>query len=228
MQARKVGILGALLLQISTAIAINVPYQACFTQASKKYGVPEELLIAIAKVESKFNPNAINHNSNKSDDMGLMQINSIWLKQLETYGITKDRLSQPCQNIMVGAWILAQKIEAYGFTWTAIQRYNGSDPKLGYAQKVFASIKEQNPQLINGAQIAFSTQPTSKPGLPQIVIQQPGSKLIVSNESVNLTNSSNVSDKSSKFTFTSNKPITGANAYEEQSTQKPKFFISGQ
>lgn len=162
----------ALMLHLTFSNAISIiPYQECFTNASQKYGVPEPLLIAVAKVESKFNPKATHYNTNKSFDMGIMQVNSTWLKQLETMGITKDKLYEPCQNIMVGAWILAQKINAYGFTWTAIQRYNGSDPKLGYAQKVFNTIKEQNPQIISNDTIKFDTKPTTAPRLPDIVVE---------------------------------------------------------
>lgn len=198
----------ALMLHFTFSLAISVvPYQECFTNASQKYGVPEPLLIAVAKVESKFNPNATNYNTNKSVDMGIMQVNSTWLKQLETLGITKEKLYEPCQNIMVGAWILAQKINAYGFTWTAIQRYNGSDPKLGYAQKVFSTIKEQNPQLIANDTITFNTQPTNKPQLPDIVVdtsQSPTpsndgqSKFFVSNS---ISNNTTESQPQSRFFY---------------------------
>jgi|LauGreDrversion4_2_1035121.scaffolds.fasta_scaffold716048_2 hypothetical protein len=196
-------ICAALALHLTLIHADSIPYQECFTKASVQYGVPEPLLIAVAKVESKFDPKATHYNTNKSFDMGIMQVNSTWLKQLETYGITKEKLLQPCQNIMVGAWIMAQKINAYGFTWAAIQRYNGSDPKLGYAQKVFDTIRVQNPQLINNDKIIFNTEPTGKPSLPQIVVDSSNSSppLSKSRLFVSTDINTNASQPKSKFVY---------------------------
>ena len=54
----------------------------CFEEAGKKYGISPQLLWAIAKTESNFNPTAVNYNKNGSFDYGLMQINSAWYKGL--------------------------------------------------------------------------------------------------------------------------------------------------
>ena len=148
-----------LLLIIGNCYA--TPYDECFTKAANQYKVPKEVLIAIASVESKFNANAINYNTNKSYDLGVMQVNSSWFNQLAKTGITSEMLKEPCMNIMVGSWILAQKIHAYGFNWTAIQRYNGSDTQLKYAQKVYAAIKQYYPNLANEKQIVFDTSSES-------------------------------------------------------------------
>jgi hypothetical protein len=173
-KAKKLIISLVAMLQVNICIA--VPYQACFDAASQKYGLPIEILTAIASVESRFNANAKNYNSNKSYDLGLMQVNSIWLTQLNSFGITEKMLFEPCQNVMVGTWILAQKIKAYGFNWTAIQRYNGSDPRLGYAQKVFTAIKTQNPNLVVDNKLTLNTHispkldaPKSTNKLPQLI-----------------------------------------------------------
>ena len=87
---------------------------ACFEQAAQRYQVPVELLKAISTVESNGNPNAVNTNKNGSVDVGHMQINDWWLPKLEPYGITKEKLKDPCINTNVGAWILAQSIATHG------------------------------------------------------------------------------------------------------------------
>lgn len=100
-------------------------YAFCFAEAANRYGVNEQLLVAIAKVESGFNPNARHVNSNKTTDIGLMQINSSHLPELIQYQITEKSLLNPCTNVHVGAWVLAQSIRHYGSNWRAVGAYNG-------------------------------------------------------------------------------------------------------
>lgn len=128
-------------------------YLSCFIKASQYYNVPQQILQAIAYVESKYNPNAYNENSNHSYDIGLMQINSTWLPKLKTLGITEDMLYDPCQSIAVGAWVLANNIQTYGLNWGAVQRYNGNDVELKYATKVYNRIQETYPELLNQSQV---------------------------------------------------------------------------
>ncbi len=54
----------------------------CFDDAGKKYGINPALLEGIARVESNLNPKAMNRNTNGTTDIGLMQINSWWLKSI--------------------------------------------------------------------------------------------------------------------------------------------------
>jgi soluble lytic murein transglycosylase-like protein len=126
----------------------SVPFEKFFINAAKKYNIPFELLIAIASVESNYNPNAINYNSNGTYDIGIMKINSIWFNKLESeYNINQKQVKSPCQNIMIGAWILSQNINKYGFSWTSIQKYNGYDTNLKYSKKIYQTITKLYPQL---------------------------------------------------------------------------------
>lgn len=101
-------------------------FYECFQQASSRYSVPVELLYAIAKVESNFNPQAMNRNTNGSADYGLMQINSSWFPQLQSqFGITKERvISDSCTNVYIGAWILANNFRNKGRIWDSVGAYN--------------------------------------------------------------------------------------------------------
>lgn len=99
--------------------------EGCFDTAAKKFSLDKTLLKAIAHTESGFNVNAISpQNSNATFDIGLMQINSAWLPTLSKYGISREKLQNPCANIHVGAWILANNISTYGRTWRAVGAYN--------------------------------------------------------------------------------------------------------
>lgn len=117
----------------------------CWETVASRYDIEPELLQAIAGVESDYRPTALNHNSNGSRDIGLMQINSSHLPQLLSRGITEKRLlEEPCLSIEVGASILAQLISRYGYNWMAIGSYNAGPGKnrgsarLRYAQRVWA------------------------------------------------------------------------------------------
>lgn len=115
--------------------------QTCFEEAASFHKVDPWLLVAIASVESGFNPNAINRNKNGSYDVGMMQINSIWLPTLRKKGIDSSLLKNACASTYIGAWILSDNIRRYGYTWRAIGAYNSGNPKIGlaYAKKVYAA-----------------------------------------------------------------------------------------
>ena len=117
----------------------------CFEEAGAQYGINPQILRAIAKVESNFNPAAINKNTNGSYDFGLMQINTIWAP---TIGKERwSKLGDACENTKTGAWILSMCMEKYGYTWKAIGCYNSQTPHLRdkYSQKVFAQLQKVKP-----------------------------------------------------------------------------------
>jgi soluble lytic murein transglycosylase-like protein len=116
--------------------------EACWEQAAHRYGVNTYLLYAIAKTESNLNPKAINRNANGSYDIGLMQINSSWLPTLRRYGVSEKDLYEPCINIQVGAWVLANNMQRMGNSWNAVGAYNAKSPKLRakYALKVYKNL----------------------------------------------------------------------------------------
>ncbi len=120
-------------MQISKAMVVSVflsmvvvsPLSAagiyCFDKAGRDYNISPALLSAISYVESSHNANAINHNTNGSVDYGHMQINSCWKKSLSSRW---KYLSDPCYCTLVGAWILRQCINRYGYRWNAVACYH--------------------------------------------------------------------------------------------------------
>jgi soluble lytic murein transglycosylase-like protein len=119
-----------------------MPVRACWQEAGQRYGVHPDLLYAIAKTESNFNPAAVNRNKNGSHDIGIMQINSRWLPVLRRYGIDEQALLDPCTNIHVGAWVLAQNMRKLGNSWEAVGAYNARNPqrRKEYASKVYKNL----------------------------------------------------------------------------------------
>lgn len=151
---KKITLLIALIIMNSMVVAssndLHKPYISCFDQASKRYQVDKSLLLAIAKTESDFDRHALNVNKDGSEDYGLMQINSWWLKrELKVFGITKTDLKNDyCMNINVGAWVLAQNFFSHGVNWNSVGAYNAGFGKGKqalrdkYARKVFKHYKK--------------------------------------------------------------------------------------
>ena len=87
-----------------------------FKRAAKKYNVPENLLKAIGKAESNFNPNAVS----RSGAQGVMQLMPATAKEL---GVTDS--FDPEQNIMGGAKYISGLLKKYqGDTKLALAAYN--------------------------------------------------------------------------------------------------------
>jgi soluble lytic murein transglycosylase-like protein len=133
----------------------------CWQSAGLKHGIDPWLLYGIAKVESSLNTNAMNLTHQKrtgSYDIGLMQINSRNLKGLAQFGINEAALSDPCVNIEVGAYILAEKMRVHGNTWDAVGAYNAACTQLKgndclrarrvYAWKVYRAIQQAKKEAV--------------------------------------------------------------------------------
>lgn len=126
--------------------------ESCWSSASERYGIHDTLLRAIALTESAMDSTAINHNTNGSVDVGLMQINSRWFPQLAEMGLQPGDLWNPCTNIHVGAWILAGEIRRFGYTWQAVGAYNAGPAltvareqrRRKYAQRVYHNLAAIN------------------------------------------------------------------------------------
>jgi soluble lytic murein transglycosylase-like protein len=120
----------------------------CFSDAAKTHNVREDLLRAIAKVESNYNPEALNAQSHA---LGMMQIHPVNFKSLAKYNITEQDLHNPCTNINVGAWILADFIRQYGRVWRAVGAYgvnnkgkHAEHQRVIYVEKVQRAMVKLN------------------------------------------------------------------------------------
>lgn len=128
----------------SAVAVVSTPpqYAACFAEAAARQRVPELLLVAIAWKESKFNHLAQHINSDRTEDVGLMQIHQSWFPKLAKFGIRREHLFQPCVSIHVGAWILANNFRQYGYHWRAVGAYNASRDYWKQARYAHAIWKE--------------------------------------------------------------------------------------
>ncbi len=136
------------LAAVSLAVAGASAHADCWSDAESRYAVSRFLLLAIAQNESGLNPSSVHRNADGTVDIGLMQINSAWLPVLGRYGIGPGQLRDPCTNLQVGAWILANDFAVYGRNWRAVGAYNAKNERLRirYARRVaqrFRSIAHE-------------------------------------------------------------------------------------
>ena len=92
---------------------LQVTMQAC----CEEYGVPYALALAVADVESRFDPDA----ASSTNDYGLMQINQVNHGWLLEQGI--DPMT-PAGNIEAGVLFLSDYLTAYGDPELAVMAYN--------------------------------------------------------------------------------------------------------
>lgn len=111
---------------------------SCINQVASAYRIPSKLLIAILNVEGGRH-GLIHHNTNGSDDLGEMQINTRWWPTLYQNHITpQDVLNKPCLNLRVGAWILAKSIGESNNLLQGVGNYNSHTPVYNhkYTQQI--------------------------------------------------------------------------------------------
>ena len=142
-----------------TALFYTQAHAFCFDEAGEMYGVSPLLLKAVAKVESNMRPHAVNSThtaSTQSQDIGLMQINTRWLRRnpIKSLGYTETHLYDPCTSVKLGAWVLANNFTRYGASWEAVGAYNAACTRLkgdacrrarnGYAWKVYRAMRKSS------------------------------------------------------------------------------------
>lgn len=114
-----------------------VPYLACMALVASIYHLPPRVLPAIHAVEGGW-PGAAVRNADGSEDLGVMQVNTLWIGPLVRYTglpgpVVRDKLIRlPCFNIAAAGAILRGYLdEARGDLMRAIGYYHSHRPALG-------------------------------------------------------------------------------------------------
>ena len=111
------------------------------------YGLPPRVLPSIHATEGGV-PGLAVRNTNGTEDLGVMQINTLWLEPLARYtglphaDVRNRLLSRPCFNIAAAGAILRHYLDrAGGDVMTAVGNYHSHTPPLhaAYRLKVIAS-----------------------------------------------------------------------------------------
>ncbi|HUX74936.1 MAG TPA: lytic transglycosylase domain-containing protein [Steroidobacteraceae bacterium] len=103
----------------------------CEAKRDPRLPLPPDLILAMIAVESRFDRFAVS----SVGAVGLMQVMPFWPKKL---GV-QNQLVRVDANIRMGCEILRYYLRAEHRDWIrALERYNGSDGRIGYPQLVMA------------------------------------------------------------------------------------------
>lgn len=113
------------------------------------YGLPPRVLPSIHLVEGG-RPGTVSRNVNGTEDLGVMQVNTIWLAPLSAYtglpqGVVRDKLvNNACFNIAAAGAIMRTYLdETRGELMQAVGNYHSHTPARNrdYQDRVVASAR---------------------------------------------------------------------------------------
>ncbi len=110
---------------------LRFPYEHCFQRAAAAHDMPIALLLAVARGESDFDPNARSH----ANAHGLMQI--LWPDTAHHLGLGRlSELYEPCKNVDAGTRYLKELMRRYdGDLHLAVAAYNYGPRRIPVAAR---------------------------------------------------------------------------------------------
>jgi hypothetical protein len=133
-----------------------VPYLACMAFIASVNQLPPRVLPSIQAVEGGA-PGIVHRNTDGSEDLGVMQINTRWLPALSGYfnlpvaEVRVRLLDVPCFNVAAAGAVLRHYLnETRGDLMTAIGDYHSHTPLLNQQYQM---------QVVRSATVLFSGRP---------------------------------------------------------------------
>jgi hypothetical protein len=125
-----------------------IPFLRCMALVASVYGLPPRALPAIQAVEGGA-PGVVHHDSNGTDDLGVMQVNTIWIDPLARVArLTPDEvrsrlIADACFNIAAAGAILRAYLGETHNLMLAIGDYHSHSTalNLAYQQEVLAAAR---------------------------------------------------------------------------------------
>ena len=135
----------------------------CSIAAAARYDIPAHVLLAVAEQEGG-KPGQWVRNSNGTYDVGAMQFNTHYLRDLAKYGITADHVAaRGCYAYNLAAWRLRMHIRKdEGDLWTKVANYHSRTP---YYNSIYrAAIERRGAKWATWLQTRFPAPATSTTG----------------------------------------------------------------
>lgn len=147
------------LLLLSISPAASASFNDCIYEAAQCFQINPLIIKAIIWQESNNRQNVVNINKNKTQDVGVMQINSIHFDTLKLQGISEKELREnSCTNIFSGSWILNKVIKSYGYSWEGIGNYHSKTPyyRDRYVSRLITILRDDN-RIIDRINVPYQT-----------------------------------------------------------------------
>jgi len=133
-----------------------VPYVACMALVASLYHLPPRVLPSIQAVEGG-SPGIVHRNTNDTEDLGVMQVNTRWIYPLARY-THRDAASvytrlrdDACYNIAAAGAIMRTYLdETHGDLMQAVGNYHSHTPVLNLAYR-FAVMDSARRLFVPGA-----------------------------------------------------------------------------
>lgn len=137
----------------------------CSITAAVKYEVPANIMLALSEKEGG-KPGQWVRNSNNTHDVGTMQFNTKYLKDLARYGIrAEDVAAAGCYPFDLAAWRLRGHIKNdKGDLWTKAANYHSRTPEHNVIYR--ADLKLKAVKWADWLEARFVTVDVSKAGSP--------------------------------------------------------------
>lgn len=147
------------LLLLSISPATSAGFNDCIHEAAQCFQINPLIIKAIIWQESNNRQDVVNFNRNKTQDVGIMQINSIHFNILKSQGISeKDLHENSCANIFSGSWILNNVIKSHGYSWEGIGKYHSKTPyyRDRYVSRLITILRDDS-NIIDKIHVPYQT-----------------------------------------------------------------------
>ena len=127
-----------------------VPFLACMAATAAFYALPPRVLPSIHVVEGGV-PGSVHRNANGTEDLGVMQINTLWVDpiarvtRMAPQAVRARLIADPCFNIAASGAVMRTYLhEAGGNLMTAVGFYHSHTPLLGrdYGEMVTSAARK--------------------------------------------------------------------------------------
>ena len=115
----------------------------CSIAAAAKYEIPANVLLAVAEKENGRAGQWVRNSSNGSDDVGPLQFNTNYLRELAQYGITPSHVAAAgCYPYDLAAWRLRKHIRYdTGDLWTRAANYHSRTPQFNQVYRTDLMVR---------------------------------------------------------------------------------------
>lgn len=135
----------------------------CSISSAVKYEVPANIVLAVAEKEGG-KPGQWIRNTNGTHDVGQMQFNTAYLRELERYGITANDVAAPgCYSFDLAAWRLRMHLRNdKGDIWTRAANYHSRTPQFNTVYR--ADLMKKAAKWADWLEARFVTLDVTKEG----------------------------------------------------------------